>query len=154
MGGIFSGSSGNSSSDLGSVPKELKNYIIKNPTEKNIGRGYFLKFTNGIKIPKGMYRSNVLREINNNSNNKSKYKYISVFQVPNKEPNNKEIKDYENSTFIYINDEKKYIKVLTKFKECKISGYNIVYTFNDDKEEYESDNIYILNKPKNNNKNK
>ena len=156
MGGFFS--SGNSSSNLGSVPKELKDYIIKNPNINKISKmpcSQFLKFTDGDKNPDLTYYGRVINEINS-SNNNSKNKYIGVCGLPDRKPTNIEIEEYKNNLFIYyeiINREVKF-KILTQFKECISESYETAYKFKNDNENYHPNDIYTLEKPKNNNNNK
>jgi hypothetical protein len=145
MGGLFS----SSNSNLGSVPKKLKDYIIKNPTEniKKMPCSGLLQFTDGDKDPYLTYRGR--NEINN-----SKNKYIGVCEIPNKEPTKEETEEYKNNLFIYyIGGKEVEFKILTKFKEYISQGYEIAYKFENDNENYHPDDIYTVEKPKNNSNN-
>ena len=152
MGGIFSGSS--SGSNSGSVPKELKDYIIQNPTEIETtvyDCSMFLKFTDGDKDPDLTYESRVIDEIKK-SNNNPKSKYINVCGIPDKPPTDNEIENYKNSLFIYytIDNRKVLFKILPKYDKYISADNETAYKFKGDNKNYHPNDIYTVEKPSNN----
>lgn len=148
MGGLFS----SSNSNLGSVPKELKDYIIQNPTEIETtvyDCSMFLKFTDGDKDPDLTYESRVIDEIKK-SNNNSKSKYINVCVIPNRPPEDNEIENYKNSLFIYytIDNRKVLFKILPKYEKYIVDRRETAYKFKGDNESYHPGEIYTVEKPK------
>ena len=153
MGGLFSVLSS------GSVPKELKDYIIQNPTIEKIRSMssnsiyYFLKFTDGDKDPQFMFERTVIDEIKN-SNNSSKDKYIGLRGQTRVEPNNIKIDEYKKKLFIYYDTQIEEFKILTKFKEYISDDDNIFYKFENDSAKYFRRTVYMVEKPKKNNNQK